>query len=363
MKHQTKLLTGFIIILLVTLFTSVPSFASIQDELTDGSAYIQYGVLNQDMKTSDNFIYKAGTKVARGSRNSRSISGPFYLFFAASTSHFQSTADIHSDYVTITDEHIRPYDQKNILIIDNPIMPSAMFDDLEPVVPNLNIKVTKTRLKRTIATAQTSRDAGRYTAASKQALETILQQAIKMDNNASATQKQVDGIITQLIYQTNNLVSLPDQGDYISYGKYVTVTSKNYNTWSNFNWKTKHSAKQVTGKTYLAKGKYEHLNGATYLSLYDTNNKWQGYINAKATKEGNGKQGAYLSDGRHVTISKKGYNTWSNFNWKKKQTTNQLYGKRFVARGRYQHINGSTYYSLFDSKGKWYGYLNQSAVK
>ena len=33
-----------------------------------------------------------------------------------------------------------------------------------------------------------------------------------------------------------------------------------------------------------------------------------------------------------------------------------------MARGVYYHFNGSTYYSLYDEKGQWYGYLNKDAT-
>ncbi|MFY8329666.1 hypothetical protein [Vagococcus carniphilus] len=153
------------------------------------------------------------------------------------------------------------------------------------------------------------------------------------------------------------------QGSYISYGKYVTVTSENYETWTNFNWKKRQSAIYVSNQTYLAKGKYNHVNGQTYLSLFDTKGNWQGYINEKAAKVGASKQGAYIADGRKIVVNKKGYNTWQNFGWKKKGTTSNLVGKEYTAKAIYFHHNGSTYYSLFDNKNNWMGYLNTDATK
>ncbi len=152
------------------------------------------------------------------------------------------------------------------------------------------------------------------------------------------------------------------QGAFIKQDRYATVTSKNYKAYQNFGWQEKQSAEAITGKTYHIKGKYNHANGSTYLSLYDDKGVWQGYINEKATKAGDGKQGAYISDGRQVKVTKKGYNTWQNFSWKKKQSTDGLVGKEFTARGRYQHINGSTYYSIYDAKGVWQGYISSNAT-
>ncbi|MFC6347534.1 hypothetical protein [Vagococcus carniphilus] len=153
------------------------------------------------------------------------------------------------------------------------------------------------------------------------------------------------------------------QGAYINDGRYVTISKSNYDVWSNFSWKRKIKSKSIFNKTYQVKGRYEHFNGSTYYSLYDSKGKWQGYINSNATKMGQGKQGAYISDGRKVKVTKTNYNTWSNFNWKKRHSSKDIAGKTFIARGKYNHINGSTYYSLYDNKGKWYGYISQHAVK
>ncbi|TLG80931.1 hypothetical protein [Vagococcus zengguangii] len=153
------------------------------------------------------------------------------------------------------------------------------------------------------------------------------------------------------------------QGDYIKFGKYVTVSKSGYNTWQNFSWKQKHANSKVANKTYLAKGKYTHANGSTYYSLYDNNGKWLGYINAKGAKVADGKQGTYISDGSYVTISKKNYDIWSNFSWKKKASSNSYLNQMFIAKGRYVHFNGATYYSLYYPNGKWLGYVNSTPMQ
>lgn len=153
------------------------------------------------------------------------------------------------------------------------------------------------------------------------------------------------------------------QGAYIADGRYVTITSGSYNTWSNFNWKHREDASAIKGKTYQAKGRYNHANGSTYYSLYDFEGNWQGYINAKAAKVADGPQGVYIADGRLVRVTQKGYNTWSNFNWKKRQSNDAIFGRVYQAKGRYNHMNGSTYYSLYDNKGNWQGYINANATK
>ena len=78
----------------------------------------------------------------------------------------------------------------------------------------------------------------------------------------------------------------------------------------------------MNGKTVKATGKYSHVNGATYYSLYDNKNKWLGYINAAGVKTTSNAQGAYQAYGKYVTLTKKNYTIWGNFNWSSKKNTN-----------------------------------------
>ncbi|MBO0450461.1 hypothetical protein JZO76_13175 [Enterococcus sp. MJM12] len=74
------------------------------------------------------------------------------------------------------------------------------------------------------------------------------------------------------------------QGSYISTNKKVRIISKNYNIYSNFNWKIKSSTKNRLNKTYIAKTMYRHFNGSLYYSIYTPGGTWIGYINATGTK-------------------------------------------------------------------------------
>ncbi|MEG0255030.1 hypothetical protein [Vagococcus sp.] len=150
------------------------------------------------------------------------------------------------------------------------------------------------------------------------------------------------------------------QGNYISDGSYVKITRADFEVWQNFSWKYKNYTYYLFDKTFQARGRYQHFNGATYYSLYDNKGTWYGYLNASATQKVNA-QGNYISDGRYVQITKN-YELWQNFNWKKKGNGASHYNKSVQARGRYQHFNGNTYYSLFDMNGAWLGYINANAT-
>lgn len=164
------------------------------------------------------------------------------------------------------------------------------------------------------------------------------------------------------IPQSGTKVVQAAQGNYQSYQKYVTITGKNYDLWQNFSWKSKQKSKNLIGQTVYAKGRYQHFNGSIYLSLYDKNNRWLGYLNQTAVAVASGKQGVYQSYGKTVTVTKD-YSLWQNFGWQKKSNGQQYYNQLLTARGKYQHFNGSTYFSLYTAKGKWVGYINQNGVK
>ncbi|MGO2083066.1 CAP domain-containing protein [Vagococcus sp.] len=148
---------------------------------------------------------------------------------------------------------------------------------------------------------------------------------------------------------------------YYADGRYVKITNRYYNTWNNFNWVKRSSSASLFGKTFQARGRYEFSNGATYYSLFDNQGRWFGYLNSTATQNTTG-QGHYLSDGRLVKINKKGWSLYNGFNWTYRGSSTDLYGQTLKARGRYEHFNGATYYSLYDRKGVWKGYLNAGAT-
>lgn len=151
------------------------------------------------------------------------------------------------------------------------------------------------------------------------------------------------------------------QGEHHSYGKYVNVKG-NYDIWKGFDWKNKIPGSNYKNQTLHARGYYNHFNGSRYLSLYDNNGKWVGYINEKGTTLAKGKQGVYQKYGEYVTV-KGNYKIWGNFAWSKSISGSKYKNKTLQAKGVYNHFNGSRYLSLYDSKGKWVGYINENGTQ
>ncbi|MCT0954026.1 trypsin, partial [Weissella cibaria] len=57
-------------------------------------------------------------------------------------------------------------------------------------------------------------------------------------------------------------------------------------------------------------------------------------------------------------------NAWKSFKFNaKKMTAKSLAGKQIVARYEYDRYDGTTYYSIYNTKGQWLGYVNAKAFK
>jgi len=140
--------------------------------------------------------------------------------------------------------------------------------------------------------------------------------------------------------------------------KMVVIKSPNYNIWQNFvTWKKKSDTSNKKGNTYRVKYEYDHFNGDTYYSLYDSNDNWQGYINKTGVQELKAE-----SFNKKVSIRSESYNLWQNFFWKKKSDTSGKLGRVYDAKYKYKHYNGETYYSLYDGNGTWQGYINSGGT-
>ena len=144
---------------------------------------------------------------------------------------------------------------------------------------------------------------------------------------------------------------------------YITITKKNWSIWKNFNFDSGKSTNAYINKTYQIRGWYRHYNGNKYLSLYDSQGKWFGYINASGGKETSNRGGIWHSASQYITVSKNNWTIWKDFHFKNGSSTSSLYKQSFKVKGWYQHYNGNKYYSLYDFKGNWRGYLNSGGGK
>ena len=72
------------------------------------------------------------------------------------------------------------------------------------------------------------------------------------------------------------------QGAHQNYGQYVRVNGT-YDIWDSFDWKTNKLGSKYKNQMFHARGIYTHINGSLYLSLYNNQGKWLGYINEKGT--------------------------------------------------------------------------------
>ena len=175
-------------------------------------------------------------------------------------------------------------------------------------------------------------------------------------------QLKITGNTDGIVQQSVTYKKLP-QGPAIKYNYRVKVKTKKYKVYKNFKWKKANV--NPYKKTYVAKYKYVHKNGSTYLSLYTKGGKFVGYINKKAVKRlgyaTDPEQGKAYKYGKRVKITKKNYKLYKNFKWEKSKT--KVYKKTYTAKYRYNHENGHKYLALYTKSGKFVGYINAKAAK
>lgn len=203
--------------------------------------------------------------------------------------------------------------------------------------------------------------------------------------NVNCEQRECEGMyfegdqIYYLLTSKPEILSMknPYAGDRFSapkdYMKYVTIKKKGFGIYSDTNFKNKVTTSDDQYlKTFLAEKVCDSANGYRYLDLYDNANPHHriGYIREDATALGhdNGTQagGAFISVGKQGTITKSGYTIWGDLNFsKKRSTTDDKVNQNVWVLGKYNHINGNVYYSLYESEAedaKWIGYVNANAV-
>lgn len=69
-------------------------------------------------------------------------------------------------------------------------------------------------------------------------------------------------------------------------------------------------------------------------------------------------QGPHIKENKRVMINDRNCQIYNNFNWSVRHKGIDLACQIFKVTGKYKHENGYTYYSLYDNKGKWFGYIN-----
>ncbi|MCI1893953.1 MAG: hypothetical protein LKJ29_07135 [Lactobacillus sp.] len=152
------------------------------------------------------------------------------------------------------------------------------------------------------------------------------------------------------------------QGPKYADDRYVTVTSKNYITYNAFSFVGFLTNAQVYQRTFHSTGQYHHINGNTYLSLYDNAGKWAGYINEKAVTVGKGHQGAWLSANKYATLTQANQKLLPAFDATTFSSTSPYLNNTYHVTGEYHDINGDVYYSLYDQNSRWLGYIKSTAV-
>ncbi|WP_204123157.1 hypothetical protein [Lacticaseibacillus mingshuiensis] len=170
---------------------------------------------------------------------------------------------------------------------------------------------------------------------------------------------------------TGKLVGIVDEGAVAaapgSYGscvqenRYVTITATNFKLYRNFAWQVARTSASVANQTFYVKYSHRAISGATFLSVYDKNERLVGIINESATDAAKGPQGTAELGHWYARVATKSAVVWRDFSWKTRAAGSTYTSQRLTVRGRYHHFNGGVYLSLYTSAGKWVGYVNQAS--
>ena len=155
-------------------------------------------------------------------------------------------------------------------------------------------------------------------------------------------------------------------GAFIPTKGYGSVSKKDYDAWNdivNFS-SRRHNSKDVYQKTYKIKGFYRDVNGRVYLSCYNDKDEWQGYINNNGVKRLNVRRGSQYKTNNYATTMKSNYTIWKDLEKfdKTNGNTSSCINRTYRAKYKYNHVNGHTYYSLYNVDGAWIGYIDAKGL-
>lgn len=130
------------------------------------------------------------------------------------------------------------------------------------------------------------------------------------------------------------------------------------------------SAQNHIGEVYHVKGHYNHFNQYTYLSLYNSDDEWCGYVNQLDSVETDSVLNEYHSYRKYATITKSGFNIYQDTLLKTPISTTDKYMNCTVfARGYYDAFDKKRYLSIFEEDPtdttdglKWIGYVDANAL-
>lgn len=156
----------------------------------------------------------------------------------------------------------------------------------------------------------------------------------------------------------SNSDGLPVKSDF-----YVRVTDQySHTTYNIGGYDYKNDLSTMYNKIYHVKTMY-HTDLSTYYSLYNSNNTWMGYLPEYRADKVTKLQGVAHSTKQYVSLKSKNYTIWNGFDFKTvRHYSKNYYQKTYLVKTYYNHYNGNRYDSLYDSKGKWFGYINAAGV-
>lgn len=177
-------------------------------------------------------------------------------------------------------------------------------------------------------------------------------------------QQQFIGLINTNACTISNVPAAPfEPNEYLA-----SIVKENYPLWQDLTLQTYYEKSTTHFKqTVQVLGSYRHFNGLSYLSIYDAQHCWLGYINSAALKkakfEGEAKVGSYFAVGQKGKI-KHSLQTWSDLSFEHFNDQTLIEGLEVFVRGQYYTLRGESYYTICTKdKERWLGYVHEKDIE
>lgn len=166
-------------------------------------------------------------------------------------------------------------------------------------------------------------------------------------------------------YAKDNVLQFNDQpwGNKKTLNQYMTVTKKNYKIYQDDKWHSNKNTTQYMNQTLKVKESYRHMNGSTYVTVYDNQNRCLGYVNVDCLQKASSSWGIGFKMEKSVIVNRKDVPAYS-APGKQDGNSSRFYKKNYLVKKYFKAFNGKTYYELFDTdKQKVAGYIEDKATK
>ncbi|WP_314581009.1 hypothetical protein, partial [Enterococcus gilvus] len=123
------------------------------------------------------------------------------------------------------------------------------------------------------------------------------------------------------------------------------------------------STKSLKNRTFKIEGYYNHFNKKKYYLLKDETNQFIGIVESSTVEVTQTKAGKKHSINDYYSIIRNDQKIWMNLDFSEIGTTASIAKKTFNVKEWYYHFNGKKYYTLYDDKETFKGFVEEISIR